>query len=273
MKNWSNCYLIILQQIDYKMTVPNNTKGDQPNTQQHEPIFNIAGVIVCLAGAMISIHALLIYVLPDHYRYFVQILFAFNPQNFISAIQETFSYVSAFYYIWTPITHAFLHGDWTHLLLNVGFMLAFGAPVAKRFGAIRFLILFVLCAIGGALFFWLMNLQSTAYLIGSSGAVAGFMGAASRFAFQPNVDETGRHQRGLNVSGPALTLVQCIKDRKFMNFFAIWMVMNILFGTVLSTILGGSGNIAWEAHIGGFLTGIIAFSLLDPRKTSQKQPF
>lgn len=252
------------------MTDSNNTKGEQPNAHGQEPIFNIAGVIVCLAGAMILIHALLNYVLPDNYRHFAQLFFAFNPQIFIFAIQEIFAYVSAYYYIWTPITHAFLHGDWTHLLLNVGFMLAFGAPVAERFGATRFLILFGLCAIGGALFFWLMNLQSTAYLIGASGAVSGFMGAASRFAFQTNVDETGRPKRGLNVSGPALTLAQCIKDRKFLNFFAIWMVMNILFGTVFSTILGGAGNIAWEAHIGGFLTGIFAFSLLDPPVLSQK---
>lgn len=247
-----------------------NHFDDNKSQKKREPVFNLPSVIIVLVACLVSVHIIKIWALSSSNYLFLHHSFSFNPKVYTTVLDLTLQYPAQTYQlilIILPrlISHAFLHSDWTHLLLNVGFMVAFGAPVAKRFGNIRFLILFVLSAAGGALFFWLINPQEVVYLIGASGAVSGFMGAASRFAFQPNFDEMGVSRPGLNVSGPALSLLQCAKDRKFLNFFAIWMVMNILFGTVFSTVLGGSGNIAWEAHIGGFLAGIFAFSLLDPR--------
>lgn len=247
----------------------NNTNhsgnGEHNNTPPHQPIFNLPTVVLWLVGAIILIHLVVNYLLSPQTQHSIRVLFGFHSAIFSLAIENVFSDHTALYYIWSPIMHAFLHADWTHVLMNVGFMVAFGAPLAMRLGSMRFLILFALSAIGGAMLFWLMNTQTPMFLIGASGAISGFMGAASRFAFQPNIGEDGIIKRGLNVKGRSLTLAQCLKDRKFINFFAIWMVINLVFGTVLSSVLSDSGNIAWEAHIGGFLTGIFTFSFLDRR--------
>lgn len=242
-----------------------NSDADQANTAPHQPIFNLPNVLIGLASAIILIHFLVNHVVSLQFQQAIRVQFGFQSEIFKLALDNVFSDYTALYYIWSPITHAFLHADWTHVLMNVGFMVAFGAPLAIRLGSIRFLLLFALAAIGGVMLFWIMNTQSSSFLIGASGAVSGFMGAASRFAFQPNVDDNGKFVRGLNVKGKALTLVQCLQDKKFINFFVIWMALNLVFGTVLSTVLSDSGNIAWEAHIGGFLTGIFTFSLLDPK--------
>ena len=52
--------------------------------------------------------------------------------------------------IWTFVTYALIHGDWTHLGLNSVWLLAFGTPVARRFGALRFLAFFAVTAAAGA---------------------------------------------------------------------------------------------------------------------------
>ena len=51
---------------------------------------------------------------------------------------------------WTALTYAFLHGSWAHVLLNSVWLAAFGTPVARRCGGLRFLLLGALCAVGGA---------------------------------------------------------------------------------------------------------------------------
>ena len=79
----------------------------------------------------------------------------------------------------------FLHGGWSHCLINLVWLLAFGAPVARRLGARRFLALYLACIVAGGLV-QIFSAGEEAWLvpiIGASAGVSGMMGAAARFAF------------------------------------------------------------------------------------------
>ena len=89
--------------------------------------------------------------------------------------------------LWTPITHAFLHGGWEHLILNVAWLAIFGTLVARRYGSLATVGLFLLSAIAGAAAFALTSYLRAGQGIADrrSGGVAGLTGAAVRFIFQP----------------------------------------------------------------------------------------
>jgi membrane associated rhomboid family serine protease len=162
----------------------------------------------------------------------------------------------------TAITHAFLHGSWIHLLLNSIWLAAFGTPIARRCGVWRFLLLAAVSAVAGAVFYAFMNPVRIFPMIGASGAVSGLMGAASWFVFAPATWHwEGRlaqpHER------PRQPLVEILGNRSFLIFIAVWFGTNYLFAFVEPVGLT-EGNIAWEAHVGGFLAGLILFPWLDP---------
>ena len=102
-------------------------------------------------------------------------------------------------------------------------------------------------------------------MIGASGAVSGIMAAAIRFVFQPGESLSGF---SLNATGsyraPALPLVQTFRDRRTLRFILLWLAINIVTGLAGLPLGLTEGSIAWEAHLGGFLIGLLAFSLIDP---------
>jgi len=102
-------------------------------------------------------------------------------------------------------------------------------------------------------------------MIGASGAVSGMMAAAIRFVFQPGESLSGF---SLNAAGtyraPALPLMQTFRDRRTLRFILLWLAINIATGLAGVPLGLTEGSIAWEAHLGGFLVGLLAFSFLDP---------
>ena len=167
---------------------------------------------------------------------------------------------------WTPLTYAFLHGSWTHVIVNGVWLAAFGSAVARRFGGPRFLLFFAVTAVGGAMAHSVMHFRDFSPLVGASAAISGAMAAAARFAFAPGAPLGPGARRGALAAyqGPSLPLRFILRDARVVAFLGIWFAVNILFG-VLSTPLGLSdAAIAWEAHIGGFLTGLFLFRLFDP---------
>ena len=133
--------------------------------------------------------------------------------------------------VWTFVTYALLHGSWTHLILNSVWLLAFGTPVARRFGAARFLAFFAVTAAGGALAHLYFYVGMRVPMIGASAAISGFMAAAIRFAFQRggplrlignNEDDAYRV--------PALPLRAVLRDPRVLIFLGVWFGLNLLFG-------------------------------------------
>jgi membrane associated rhomboid family serine protease len=63
---------------------------------------------------------------------------------------------------------------------------------------------------------------------------------------------------------PAITLTGMLSDARVLIFLAVWFGINILFGVGSLPLTGGDEPVAWQAHIGGFLAGMLLFSLFDP---------
>lgn len=161
-------------------------------------------------------------------------------------------------YPWTLVTYALLHGGWEHVIVNGVWMLAFGTPVMRRFGPARFLAFFATTAAAAAIFQALLNPTDVSALIGASGAVSGLTAAALRFAIGPQM-LSGR----VDARRPAAPLSIALLDRNVLIFIAVWFGINMAAG--LGAPFGGEGmRIAWEAHVGGFVAGLLLFSAFDP---------
>lgn len=140
----------------------------------------------------------------------------------------------------TLVSHAFLHADFMHLALNLGFLLAFGSFVERHLGTTLYLLLFVLTAAAGAFAEFAFREPGPLALIGASGAVYGMTGAAMRFMFA-----------GSGAAGRRGALV----------FVGVFLGLNLLLGaTGLGDFLAGA-SIGWKAHAAGFVVGA-AFSFL-----------
>jgi membrane associated rhomboid family serine protease len=138
------------------------------------------------------------------------------------------------------VTYIFLHANFTHLLLNCVWLLAFGPVVARRFGAPLFLVFFLLCGIAGAVVHLALNWGGEAPVIGASAAVSGLMGASFRMI---GISSSDRH-------------LEPILSPRILLWTAIWVLLNVLAG-----LTGfGAGRfelVAWQAHLGGYAAGLL----------------
>jgi membrane associated rhomboid family serine protease len=159
---------------------------------------------------------------------------------------------------WTLVTYAFLHAGWEHVIFNSLWLLVFGAPVMQRFGLLRFAVFFAATAALAALAHMLVNPRDVHVLLGASGAVSGLTAAALRFAFTSD----GFGPQSFHAPAPPIRVA--LQDRRVIVFVLVWFGLNLLAG--LGMPLGGSGGvrIAWEAHVGGFIAGLVLFPVFDP---------
>jgi membrane associated rhomboid family serine protease len=170
---------------------------------------------------------------------------------------------------WTALSYAFLHGSWMHVLINSVWLAAFGTPIVRRCGSGRFFILSAASAIAGAVLYAVMNPMLVLPMIGASGAVSGLMAAASWFMFAPaSWHWEGRltqpHER------PRETLGHMVRNRQVLIFLGIWFAANYVFAFVQPLGITDA-SIAWEAHLGGFLAGLVLFPLVDPLPARSKR--
>ncbi len=165
--------------------------------------------------------------------------------------------------MWTFVTYALLHGNWAHVLLNVLWLVAFGAPVARRFGAVRFLLYAAVGAVAGAALHLAFFANSFQPLVGASAAISALMAGAARFLLVSRAPIWG----GMANLRPAPPLLEVVRDRRVLTFVGVWFGINLVFGL---TNAGGiaSGAVAWDAHLGGFAAGLLLFGLFDPVKST-----
>ena len=174
--------------------------------------------------------------------------------------------------IWTFLSYALLHGSILHFGLNAVWFLSFGTPVARRFGTGRFLLFLAATAVGGAVAHLATHLGDGAPMVGASAAISGCMAAAIRFVFQRE-GPLGLLGRGTeSYAAPAAPLGVALRDRRVLAFIIVWFALNLLFGVGSASILGGGETIAWQAHVGGFLTGLFGFKAFDPRQGGPTRP-
>lgn len=235
-------------------------------TKPSEPIFNVPSVIVSMIAIFGIVHAVRELILTSQQDVEFLLLFAFIPARYTPAMLSVDTLPGGFGAdIWTFVTYALLHGDWTHLAINVIWLLPFGTAVARRFGSARFLALFAASAAAGAGVHLLTHPGELLPMIGSSAAVSGFMAAAIRFVFQAGGPlGVFRTAEAPIYHVPAVPLREALRDPRILAFLVVWFGLNALFGVGSVGVLGVDQPVAWQAHIGGFLTGLLLFPLFDP---------
>lgn len=228
---------------------------------EREPVFNVPGVVAAVIGIMVGLHLVRLGLSEESDGWLIGAL-AFIPGRTAGLVTDWPGGAPAGYTSF--FSHAFLHGNAIHLIFNSAWLLAFGGVVAQRIGTIRFLAFFAFTTLSGALAFMVANPALLVPVIGASGAVSGMMGATMRFFF--NVVEGGgfRRYREDPLGFAVMPLKQALTDRRVLLATAIWLLLNAL--AVLG--LGGGhagGEIAWEAHVGGYLAGLLGFGFFDVR--------
>ena len=148
------------------------------------------------------------------------------------------------------LTSMFLHGGWLHLLGNMLYLHIFGDNVEDRVGHLRFLAMYMLAGIAAGAAQVMIDPASPVPMVGASGAIAGVTGAY--FLFYPRAR--------VLTAVPVFLFVQLIEIPAFF-FLAFWFAFQLMLGvgSLGSQTMGG---VAFWAHIGGFLAGMILGPLL-----------
>jgi membrane associated rhomboid family serine protease len=155
----------------------------------------------------------------------------------------------------TLLTSMFLHGGWSHILGNMLFLYAFGKSLEDAMGHTKFLAFYMVCGIAAGIAHVALNYYSTLPTVGASGAIAGVMG-------------------GYLIKFPRARIHTLIFVLFFFTMADIpaafilvyWFVMQLFsgYGSIAHTNVTDSG-VAWFAHVGGFLTGMILVNLMGTR--------
>lgn len=226
----------------------------QASERRREPLFNMPPVVLALIGLMAVVHLVRAQVLGADGDFWLIVHAAFVP-DFYSGTYAVDPWTFA-----APFTYTLLHGDIVHLAVNSVWLAAFGSPLANRMGPGAFLLFWAVTGLAAAALHFALHPTDQTPLIGASGAVSGMMGAAARFGFR-----TTRTRHGARFAGAPLSVAGSLSSRTVLAFLAVWMAVNAFTG-LAGGIPGVSGQIAWEAHVGGFLAGFLLIGLFPPRE-------
>jgi membrane associated rhomboid family serine protease len=159
------------------------------------------------------------------------------------------------------VTFMFLHGGWLHIIGNMWFLWIFGDNVEDILGHVKYLLFYLLCGVAAGLAHVVTNLGSPVPTVGASGAIAGVMGAYL-------------------VKFPRARITTLVPVFIFLTTFdlpaafilAYWFLIQIFsgVGAVASSHLTAQG-VAWFAHVGGFLTGILLILILPTRRPYERR--
>jgi Uncharacterized membrane protein (homolog of Drosophila rhomboid) len=149
---------------------------------------------------------------------------------------------------WPLVSYMFLHGGWFHVIMNMWMLWIFGDNIEDVTGHGGFVVFYLLCGLAAVGLHMLFEQTSPMPVIGASGAIAGVMGAY--IVLYPH--------------GRVLTLIPIIIFPLFLRipsylFLSIWFVSQVVSGLIASG--RGAQGVAWWAHVGGFVAGIVLIHL------------
>ena len=154
------------------------------------------------------------------------------------------------------VTSMFLHGGWLHILGNMLFLWVFGRNVEDLIGGTRYLMLYLACGVAAAVVQIISNPYSRVPTIGASGAIAGIMGAYLIRFPRSHIKTLFWFIFATTLEIPAAFLL--------LYWFAIQFFSG--FSSLAETDYTG-GGVAWFAHVGGFIAGMLLIRLFpDQRK-------
>lgn len=233
-----------------------------------EPIFNVPAAVLAVLALLAAIHGGLSLVPDDADEYVIWAL-AFVPARYVPTTVEI---PGGPFAAWTSfVTHQFVHGDITHLMINGAWLLVFGSAVARRIGSVRFLVFGLVCGIAGALTFLVVRWGEAVPMVGASGAISGLMAAGFRLLL-PAIDSGDIHEmRHSPRSVPLATLAECLRSRRVVLAVAAFVLVNFVIAVAVPLLTDAAG-IAWEAHIGGFAAGLLLLGTFDAPAPVEMEP-
>jgi len=155
---------------------------------------------------------------------------------------------------WTTIlTTMFLHGGWMHLGGNMLYLWIFGDNLEKVMGHLRFLIFYLICGVAAALAHIAFNARSNVPTVGASGAISGILGGYMLMFPRNRVRVL---TRGCVAAVPAFVML------------GLWILLQLVsgVGSVARTEQTEGGGVAFMAHVGGFVAGLILVKLFVARR-------
>jgi membrane associated rhomboid family serine protease len=166
---------------------------------------------------------------------------------------------------YTPVTSMFLHGGWLHLIGNMWFLWVFGNNIEDSMGYLRYILFYLICGLGAAAAQMVVNPASTIPMVGASGAISGIMGAY--IVLYPRVRVHMLVFLGFfitTIAVPAWVML------------GYWFLLQVLGG--LPALAQESGGVAFWAHAGGFIAGMVLIWLfrnrtLVARRTKLVSPY
>jgi membrane associated rhomboid family serine protease len=153
---------------------------------------------------------------------------------------------------WTPLTSMFMHGGWFHIIGNMWFLSLFGDNVEDSMGPLRFVVFYVVCGFAAVAAQALANPASPIPMVGASGAIGGVMGAYAVLYPRAPVE--------------MLVVLGFYVDRVVVPAIVMlgyWFFIQLLGG--IPTLAAEGGGVAFWAHIGGFLAGVVLLPLFRSR--------
>lgn len=145
------------------------------------------------------------------------------------------------------LTATFVHGGWLHLIGNMLYLWVFGDNVEDKLGRSRFLIFYILCGLVASGFHVAVDPTSAVPMVGASGAISGVLGAY--ILMFPGA-------RVVTLI-PVFIFLQ-VAELPALVVLGFWFVMQFFNGVLsLGFETGGMGGVAWWAHIGGFVSGLV----------------
>jgi membrane associated rhomboid family serine protease len=157
----------------------------------------------------------------------------------------------------TIFTAMFMHAGWLHLLGNMLYLWIFGDNVEDRFGHVKFTVFYLLCGIAATFAQMAFSASSDVPNLGASGAIAGVLGAY--IVMFPQARVKVLMGRGV-VPVPALWVI------------GLWIVLQLFSGIGSIASSAQTGGVAYMAHVGGFLAGLILTFLLGGRRGAEETP-
>jgi membrane associated rhomboid family serine protease len=148
----------------------------------------------------------------------------------------------------TLLTSMFLHGGWAHLFGNMLYLWTFGDNVERRLGPGRYIFFYVVCGVAAALAHVAFNSGSTVPTVGASGAISGILGAY--LVLFPRNEVRVLTRSGI-ASVPAVMML------------GLWIVIQFLSGIGSIADTRETGGVAYLAHVGGFVAGVLLVKFLD----------
>lgn len=236
----------------------------EPDYPRREPALNVPGPLVIVILFMAALFLAQAYVLRPPVANWIDWMFGFIPARYVHAMT-----LSDPAWLWTPVTYSFLHGSMEHLIFNCLWLACFATPVAMRIGTLRSVVFWITSAAASAAVFAAIHWGEVQLVIGASGVISAFMGAACRFAFPPRGSRLSR--RPVHTY-PMLSVGEVLASRPAVTFLLVWLAGNMLVAFGMPILGNASAAVAWEAHIGGLLFGFFAFPLFDRKPDFVPEP-